>query len=190
MSDVMISGTVFMVVVLCGLVYAAYWFYKATKDIEDIEDPQYKYNKLEVHGVVRGSPIVFPSFNDSESRYEIISNRHLGERIIQFDDGTCYPLPVHFYVQRSLAKDDKQITFSYKGKYLGSVSTVGGLDNFKRYFDEVYQNHILNIIEDNSEIRWSGGNSDVKYQDPEFFKGYSGLAELMNAVKVDNARAA
>lgn len=188
MSDVMIGGTLLLVAVVCGLAYAAYWFHKAVKDVEDNER-KYKYNKLEVHGV-RDTPGMFPPISDNEPGYEIISNRHLGERIIQFDDGTCYPLPVYFYVQRNYVQSGRQISFSYKGKYLGSVSTVGGLDKFKRYFDEVYRSHILSIMEDNSEIRWSGRNSDVKYQDPEFFKEYSGLAELMNAIRVDNKKAA
>lgn len=188
MSDVMIGGTVLMAIVMCGLVYAVYWFHKAVRTLEDNER-KHKYNKLEVHGV-RDSPGVFPSISDDEPGYEIISNRHLGERIIQFNDGTCYPLPVRFYVQRSPAQNGKQITFAYKGKYLGSVSNVGGLDQLKRCFDVVYRKHILSITEDNSEIRWSGRNSNIKYQDPEFFKGYSGLAELINAIKVDGKKAA
>lgn len=180
MSDVMIGGTVLMVIVMCGLAYAIWWIFKTTKDVEDAER-RYEYNKLEVHGV-RDSPDVH---RPSEVGYEIISTRHLGERIIQFDDGTCYPLPVRFYVQRSPARSDKQITFAYRGKYLGSASVIGGLDGFKRCFGEVYRNHILNIAENNSEIMWSGKNSNVKYQHPEFFKEYLGLAELINAIKVE-----
>ena len=186
MSDLMIGGTLLMAVVLCGLVYAGYWFYKAVKNLEGTE---HRYNKLEVHGM-RGSPGVFPSLSESEPGYELISNRHMGERIIQFDDGTCYPLPVCFYVQRNYVQSGRQISFSYKGKYLGSISTVGGLDKLKRCFDEVYRSHILSIAEDNNEIRWSGRNTNIKYQDPEFFKEYSGLAELMNTVKVDKTEAA
>ena len=202
MIDVMISGTVVFVGFIAMLVYGGYKFITMTsasdKEVDMVVDNLEKihdtvtsptYNKLEVHGV-KDTPKLFPFTNGSELGYEIISNKHMGERIIQFDDGVCYPLPVRFYVQVSSARNSKQITFAYKGKYLGSASVVGGLDNFKKSFDDTYRKHILSIMEDNSEIRWSGLNSKVKYQDPEFFKEYSGLAELLSAVKVVNTKAA
>lgn len=202
MTDVMIGGTAVFIGFMAIVLYGGYMFItmmnKSSKELDEMVDDLEKmydttvsptYNKLEVYGVKDGSRL-FPYEDipeETEFRFTIISRKRCTERIIQFDDGTCYPMPVGLQIHGNRIGEYRQVVIRYHSKYVDTISVRQGLGEIKGWFFDHY-NHFLS--QEGRVVRWSRNKSDISKQKNSFFKEYRGVAEVIAAAEVGIAEAA